>query len=65
MEARPTCWPDGQACPNPCADHPCRRTVHNITPLHGGWSGLRMADADTTAHLQASYTAASRRCKMS
>lgn len=40
---RPPCWPDGQPCPNPCAQAHHDRTVHNLTPLHGPWAGWRMA----------------------
>lgn len=39
---RPPCWPDGRPCPNPCAAAYYDRTVYNITPLHGPWSGWRM-----------------------
>jgi hypothetical protein len=46
MEARPPCWPEGQRCPNACASAQHQRQVHNTTPLHGDWSGWRMAGAD-------------------
>lgn len=42
---RPPCWPEGQQCPNPCAARLYRRTVWNETPLHGPWSGWRLAGA--------------------
>lgn len=44
--SRPPCWPNGQACPNHCAEAHFERTVHNITPLAGPWAGWRMAGKD-------------------
>ncbi|RMH94965.1 hypothetical protein EBB59_01385 [Lysobacter pythonis] len=40
---RPPCWPEGQACPHPCAAAHYDRVIHNRTSLHGPWSGWRMA----------------------
>lgn len=40
---KPPCWPDGQSCPNDCADQLYQRVVYNHTPLHGPWEGWRMA----------------------
>lgn len=40
---RPPCWPDGESCPNSCAWQLLDRTVYNVTPLYGPWSGWRMA----------------------
>ena len=41
----PPRWPGGQACPN-CASQFHDRIVHNLTPLHGPWTGWRMAGRD-------------------
>lgn len=43
---KPPCWPEGQGCPNDCAAQHYERTIHNKTPLHGPWSGWRMAGRD-------------------
>lgn len=43
---RPPCWPKGQECPNSCAQAHYDRTVYNQTPLHGPWTGWRMAGRD-------------------
>lgn len=40
---RPPCWPEGRPCPNPCAAANYQRQVYNHTPLHGPWTGWRMA----------------------
>lgn len=40
---RPPCWPDGHPCPNRCAHELHERIAHNLTPLHGPWTGWRMA----------------------
>lgn len=44
MTNRPPCWPEGQPCPNPCADAHYRRTVYNQIDLTGPeWAGWRLA----------------------
>jgi hypothetical protein len=40
---RPPCWPEGHACPNPCAAQLRTRVIRNQTPLYGEWAGWRMA----------------------
>lgn len=45
MIERPPCWRDGQPCPNACAHRHYQQVVHNTTPLHGPWSGWRVAGA--------------------
>ena len=40
---RPPCWPEGQACPNACAEQLRTRVIRNQTPLYGEWAGWRMA----------------------
>lgn len=40
---RPPCWVEGAPCPNDCAARLYQRVVYNHTPLHGPWSGWRMA----------------------
>ncbi len=40
---RPPCWPAGKPCPNPCAAALHDRIVYGVTPLHGPWSGWRLA----------------------
>ncbi len=38
---RPPCWPEGQTCPNNCADQHYKRVVHNQQDLHAEWYGWR------------------------
>ena len=40
---RPPCWPEGQPCPNACAQQLRTRVIRNHTPLYGEWAGWRMA----------------------
>jgi len=40
---RPPCWPEGQPCPNACAEQYRNRVIRNQTPLYGEWAGWRMA----------------------
>ncbi|WP_149193472.1 DUF3653 domain-containing protein [Luteimonas suaedae] len=46
MMARPPCWPEGQPCPNWCAEERYARTVHNHVHLTGPWKGWRLAGRD-------------------
>ncbi|MFQ6310388.1 DUF3653 domain-containing protein [Lysobacter capsici] len=46
---RPPCWLEGAKCPNNCAAQLYRRQVYNETPLHGAWSGWRLAGARLVA----------------
>ena len=41
--SRPPCWPDGQPCPNPCAQRRYDRLVHNRVTLTAEWAGWRLA----------------------
>lgn len=43
---KPPCWPEGQPCPNWCADERYQRTVHNHLTLSGPWAGWRLAGRD-------------------
>lgn len=43
MNLHPPCWRSGSPCPNACAAAYYQRIVYNKTPLHGPWSGWRMA----------------------
>jgi hypothetical protein len=40
---RPPCWPEGQSCPNACAEQLRTRVIRNQTPLYGEWTGWRLA----------------------
>lgn len=40
---RPPCWPEGQRCPNDCAGQLHERVTYGTTPLHGHWTGWRIA----------------------
>jgi hypothetical protein len=43
MSDRPPCWLEGSPCPNHCAKQLYQRVIYNQTPLHGPWSGWRLA----------------------
>lgn len=40
---RPPCWPEGQPCPNGCAQALYERTVYNRHHLPQPWNGWRFA----------------------
>lgn len=39
----PPCWPDGQPCPNACADALYQRNVYGRQHLTAEWQGWRLA----------------------
>lgn len=46
---RPPCWPEGQPCPNDCAERHYQRLVFNQLELSGPWAGWRLAGRDLVA----------------
>lgn len=43
MDTRPPCCRSSEGPPNACALALYDRTIYNKTPLHGPWTGWRMA----------------------